>query len=191
VRDRELIEIQRACALIEQGYRPEITFLAVLKRHNTRFFPMGRDGDRTGNCVPGTVVDRSVTMPGITDFYLFAHAAIQGTSRPTHYYVLHDDAKFSADVIQQLTYHLCYTYAICTRSVSLVPPVYYAHRVADRARCHLVDMGVGFEEATSSASGHYGGPGTSIGGRPAAAPGSVTAKIIKINNHLDESMYFM
>ncbi|KAJ2840688.1 hypothetical protein FBU31_000212, partial [Coemansia sp. 'formosensis'] len=191
VRDRELIEIQRACASIEQGYKPEITFLAVLKRHNTRFFPMGRDGDRTGNCVPGTVVDRSVTMPGITDFYLFAHAAIQGTSRPTHYYVLHDDAKFSADVIQQLTYHLCYTYAICTRSVSLVPPVYYAHRVADRARCHLVDMGVGFEEATSSASGHYGGPGTSIGGRPAAAPGSVTAKIIKINNHLDESMYFM
>ncbi|KAJ2810157.1 hypothetical protein GGI24_007075, partial [Coemansia furcata] len=54
VRDRELIEIQRACASIEQGYKPEITFLAVLKRHNARFFPMGRDGDRTGNCVPGT-----------------------------------------------------------------------------------------------------------------------------------------
>ncbi|KAJ2872895.1 hypothetical protein GGH93_003647, partial [Coemansia aciculifera] len=149
VRDRELIEIQRACASVENGYKPEITFLAVLKRHNTRFFPMGRDGDKSGNCVPGTIVDRSVTMPGITDFYLFAHAAIQGTSRPTHYYVLHDDANFSADAIQQLTYHLCYTYAICTRSVSLVPPVYYAHRVADRARCHLVDMGVGFEEATS------------------------------------------
>ncbi|KAJ2485686.1 hypothetical protein IWW37_005869 [Coemansia sp. RSA 2050] len=190
VRDRELIEIQRACASVEAGYKPEITFLAVLKRHNTRFFPMGRDGDRTGNCMPGTIVDRSVTMPGMTDFYLFAHAAIQGTSRPTHYYVLHDDAKFSADAIQQLTYHLCYTYAICTRSVSLVPPVYYAHRVADRARCHLVDMGVGFEEATSSSSGHYGGVGVSIGGKPAVA-GSVTAKVIKINNSLDESMYFM
>ncbi|KAJ2065190.1 hypothetical protein GGI17_000446 [Coemansia sp. S146] len=165
VRDRELIEIQRACASVENRYKPEITFLAVLKRHNTRFFPMGRDGDRSGNCVPGT-------------------------SRPTHYYVLHDDANFSADAIQQLTYHLCYTYAICTRSVSLVPPVYYAHRVADRARCHLVDMGVGFEEATSLSSGHYGGVGTTIGGKP-AAPGSVAAKIIKINNHLDESMYFM
>ncbi|KAJ2032663.1 hypothetical protein IWW57_000095 [Coemansia sp. S610] len=190
VRDRELIEIQRACASLEQGYKPDITFLAVLKRHNTRFFPMGRDGDRTGNCVPGTIVDRSVTMPGITDFYLFAHAAIQGTSRPTHYYVLHDDAHSSADDIQQLTYHLCYTYAICTRSVSLVPPVYYAHRVADRARCHLVDMGVGFEEATSSSSGHYGGVGVSVGGRPAVA-GSVTAKVIKINSLLDETMYFM
>ncbi|KAI8321123.1 Piwi-domain-containing protein, partial [Martensiomyces pterosporus] len=139
VRDREIIEIQRACASLEKGYSPDITFLAVLKRHNTRFFPVGREGDRTGNCVPGTVVDRGVTLPGMFDFYLFAHGAIQGTSRPTHYYVLHDDAKFTSDEIQQLTYHLCYTYAICTRSVSLVPPVYYAHRVADRARCHLVD----------------------------------------------------
>ncbi|KAJ2878873.1 hypothetical protein H4R27_005609, partial [Coemansia aciculifera] len=51
-------------------------------------------------------------------------------------------------------------------------------------------LGVGFEEATSLSSGHYGGVGTTIGGRP-AAPGSVAAKIIKINNHLDESMYFM
>ncbi|KAJ2451880.1 hypothetical protein GGF42_004157 [Coemansia sp. RSA 2424] len=190
VRDRELIEIQRACASVEKGYKPEITFLAVLKRHNTRFFPMGRDGDRTGNCVPGTVVDRSVTMPGMIDFYLFAHAAIQGTSRPTHYYVLHDDAKFTADAIQQLTYHLCYTYAICTRSVSLVPPVYYAHRVADRARCHLVDMGQGFEEATSSSSGYYGGVGTAVGRATAGAPGAA-AKILKLNNALDESMYFM
>ncbi|KAJ2747512.1 hypothetical protein GGI20_000501 [Coemansia sp. BCRC 34301] len=189
VRDRELIEIQRACASIENGYKPEITFLAVLKRHNTRFFPMGRDGDRTGNCVPGTVIDRSVTMPGMVDFYLFAHAAIQGTSRPTHYYVLHDDAKFTADAIQQLTYHLCYTYAICTRSVSLVPPVYYAHRVADRARCHLVDMGRSFDEATSSSGGYYGGAGTSIG-RATDAPGGIS-KIIKINERLDETMYFM
>ncbi|KAJ2009709.1 hypothetical protein GGI04_000199 [Coemansia thaxteri] len=192
VRDREIIEIQRACASVENGYKPEITFLAVLKRHNTRFFPMGRDGDRTGNCVPGTVIDRAVTMPGMTDFYLFAHAAIQGTSRPTHYYVLHDDANFTADAIQQLTYHLCYTYAICTRSVSLVPPVYYAHRVADRARCHLVDMGVGFEEASSESNGYYGGAGVSAGRQ--AAPGRAAAsvaKIIKISSHLDESMYFM
>ncbi|KAJ2469485.1 hypothetical protein EV174_006218, partial [Coemansia sp. RSA 2320] len=106
VRDREIIEIQRACSSLENGYKPEITFLAVLKRHNTRFFPMGRDGDRTGNCVPGTVIDRSVTIPGMSDFYLFAHAAIQGTSRPTHYCVLHDDSKFAVDAIQQITYQL-------------------------------------------------------------------------------------
>ncbi|KAJ2117360.1 hypothetical protein IW146_000817 [Coemansia sp. RSA 922] len=188
VRDRELIEIQRACASLEQGYKPDITFLAVLKRHNARFFPMGRDGDKTGNCVPGTVIDRSVTAPGITDFYLFAHAAIQGTSRPTHYYVLHDDSEFTADAIQQLTYNLCYTYAICTRSVSIVPPVYYAHRVAARARCHLLDMRMGFEEATTEASGYHGGS-TAVGTIP-GDPGIAT-KIIKVNADLDTAMYFM
>ncbi|KAJ2687189.1 hypothetical protein IWW39_003110 [Coemansia spiralis] len=187
VRARELIEIQRACASLEQGYKPEITFLAVLKRHNARFYPMGRDADRSGNCVPGTVIDRSVTMPAITDFYLFSHAAIQGTSRPTHYYVLHDDANFSADAIQQLTYNLCYTYAICTRSVSIVPPVYYAHRVAARARCHLLDMRMGFEEASTETSGYQDGATSSAVG---AIPGIAT-KIIKVNPDLDTAMYFM
>ncbi|KAJ2634790.1 hypothetical protein GGF40_003993 [Coemansia sp. RSA 1286] len=190
VRDRELLEIQRACASVEAGYAPEITFLAVLKRHNTRFFPLGRDGDRrTGNCVPGTVIDRAITMPSMFDFYLFSHSAIQGTSRPTHYYVLHNGAQFTADEIQQLTYHLCYTYAICTRSVSLVPPVYYAHRVADRARCHLVDMGSGFEEASSATSGYYGGTGTTS--RAPAADPRMATKVIRIHSLLDESMYFM
>ncbi|KAJ2256324.1 hypothetical protein GGH98_001570 [Coemansia sp. RSA 454] len=188
VRDRELIEIQRACSSVEPGYKPEITFLAVLKRHNTRFFPLNRTGDRTGNCVPGTVIDRSITIPALFDFYLFSHAAIQGTSRPTHYYVLHNDAKFTADEIQELTYHLCFTYAICTRSVSLVPPVYYAHRVADRARCHMVDMGVGFEDASSATSGYYGGAGTST--RQTDDPDRAT-KIIKTHENLDETMYFM
>ncbi|KAJ1863172.1 hypothetical protein LPJ73_000589 [Coemansia sp. RSA 2703] len=187
VRDRELLDIQRACASLEREYAPSITFLAVLKRHNTRFFPMGRDGDRTGNCVPGTVVDRGITMPMFQDFYLFSHAAIQGTSRPTHYYVLHDDTGFSMDAIQRLTYHLCYTYAICTRSVSLVPPVYYAHRVADRARCHLVDMGVSFEEASSMTSGYYGG----VGRDAASIRENTDVKIITTHRHLDETMYFM
>ncbi|KAJ1724263.1 hypothetical protein LPJ53_001476 [Coemansia erecta] len=187
VRDRELLDIQRACASVEREYKPQITFLAVLKRHNTRFFPIGRDGDRTGNCEPGTVVDRGVTMPMFQDFYLFSHAAIQGTSRPTHYYILHDDSGFTIDTIQRLSYHLCYTYAICTRSVSLVPPVYYAHRVADRARCHLVDMGVSFEEASSMSSGYYGGAGRDTSG----VRENTEVRIIRTHDLLDETMYFM
>ncbi|KAJ2335261.1 hypothetical protein GGH92_008077 [Coemansia sp. RSA 2673] len=143
VRDREIIEIQRACGSIENGYRPDITFLAVLRRHNTRFFPKDREGDRVGNCVPGTVVDRSVTVPGIASFYLFSHTAFQRTSRPTYYSVLHDDSNFSPDAIQQITYHLCCTYAVSTRSVSPVPPVCYARRVANRAQYQVVDMDFG------------------------------------------------
>lgn len=47
---------------------------------------------------------------------------LQGTSRPAHYYVLWDENQFTANALQQLTYNLCYTYARCTRSVSIVPP---------------------------------------------------------------------
>lgn len=47
---------------------------------------------------------------------------VQGTSRPAHYYVLWDENQFTANALQQLTYNLCYTYARCTRSVSIVPP---------------------------------------------------------------------
>ncbi|KAJ2464773.1 hypothetical protein GGI02_004894 [Coemansia sp. RSA 2322] len=165
VRDREIIEIQRACGSIENGYRPDITFLAVLRRHNTRFFPKDREGDRVGNCVPGTVVDRSVTVPGIASFYLFSHTAFQRTSRPTYYSVLHDDSNFSPDAIQQITYHLCCTYAVSTRSVSPVPPVCYARRVANRAQYHVVDMDFGSD--------------------------GQEAKIISINPILDRSMYFI
>ncbi|KAJ2392766.1 hypothetical protein GGI23_005153, partial [Coemansia sp. RSA 2559] len=169
---------------------PEVTFIAVLKRHHTRFYPMGRDGDRTGNCVPGTVIDRSITFAPLFDFYLFAHAAIQGTSRPTHYVVLHNDIGFTADELQRLTYSLCFTYAICTRSVSLVPPVYYAHRVADRARCHLVEMGMEFEDASSAADEYYT-TGTAIGSRTTGTEAAGSTKLIKTHSRLDSTMYFM
>lgn len=49
----------------------------------------------------------------------------QGTSRPAHYHVLWDENNFTADGIQSLTNNLCYTYARCTRSVSVgmfMPP---------------------------------------------------------------------
>jgi len=51
--------------------------------------------------------------------------------------VLWDENKFTADGLQSLTNNLCYTYARCTRSVSIVPPAYYAHLAAFRARCYM------------------------------------------------------
>ncbi|CAN6292057.1 unnamed protein product, partial [Urochloa humidicola] len=77
--------------------------------------------------------------PSQFDFYLCSHSGIQGTSRPAHYHVLFDENGFSADALQTLTYNLCYTYARCTRSVSIVPPAYYAHLAAFRARYYIED----------------------------------------------------
>ncbi|CAB4399861.1 unnamed protein product [Rhizophagus irregularis] len=135
VLDSELTAIKAACHSLEANYKPSITFVVVQKRHHTRFFPI-QGADRTGNCFPGTVVDRDITHPFEFDFYLLSHAGLLGTSRPTHYHVLYDQNGFDANKLQMLSYNLCYVFARCTRAVSLVPPVYYAHLAAFRARLH-------------------------------------------------------
>jgi eukaryotic translation initiation factor 2C len=137
VMDSEVSAIKAACASLDKSYNPTITFLVVQKRHHARFFPIEtREADRTGNCMPGTVVDTDIVHPFEFDFYLQSHAGLQGTSRPTHYHVLHDENKFTSDSLQELTYRLCYIYGRATRAVSIVPPAYYADLVAARARFH-------------------------------------------------------
>ncbi|CAG8607707.1 12234_t:CDS:10, partial [Ambispora gerdemannii] len=133
----EIMNIRAACQTLDVNYKPTITFVVVQKRHHARFFPMEkRDADRTGNCLPGTIVESQITHPFEFDFYLQSHAGLQGTSKPAHYHVLYDENKFTSDSLQTLSYNLCYIYARCTRAVSLVPPVYYADLVCNRARFH-------------------------------------------------------
>ncbi|MED6206019.1 argonaute 5 [Stylosanthes scabra] len=131
----EMEAIRKACASLEEGYQPRVTFVVVQKRHHTRFFPADhRSRDQTDK---STVVDTKICHPWENDFYLNSHAGIQGTSRPTHYHMLFDENNFTADGFQTLTNNLCYTYARCTRSVSVVPPAYYAHLAAFRARYYI------------------------------------------------------
>ncbi|OQS06197.1 Argonaute2 (AGO2), partial [Thraustotheca clavata] len=150
VLDYEVAALRRACMRLEAGYNPAITFVIVQKRHNTRIFPANAsDADRSGNCKAGTVVDTGICHPTEHDFYLMSHSGLQGTSRPAHYHVLLDEIGFTADEIQTLTYRLCYTFARCTRSVSIVPAAYYSHLVAFRARFFQLDG----SDQGSSASG--------------------------------------
>lgn len=138
VLDFELTAMKDACKELDSNYNPKITFVLVQKRHHTRLFPTSpQDADRSGNIPAGTVVDTAIVHPNQFDFFLCSHGGIQGTSRPTHYHVVHDENNFSADELQHLCYHLCYTFARCTRSVSVVTPAYYAHLVAFRARFHF------------------------------------------------------
>ncbi|KAK4517552.1 uncharacterized protein ATC70_000892 [Mucor velutinosus] len=133
----EVNVIRQACAHLDPDFRPTITFVVVQKRHRVRFLPANRnDADRSGNCLPGLVVDTHIVHPFEFDFYLQAHAAIKGTARATHYYVLFDENQFNANTLQDLTFKLCYSYARSTGPVSLVPAVYYADLVAARARLH-------------------------------------------------------
>ncbi|GMH03924.1 hypothetical protein Nepgr_005763 [Nepenthes gracilis] len=163
----ELDAIRKACASLEPNYQPPVTFVVVQKRHHTRLFPNNpRDRnsvDKSGNVLPGTVVDSKICHPTEFDFYLCSHAGIQGTSRPAHYHVLWDENNFSADDLQSLANNLCYTYARCTRSVSVVPPAYYAHLAASRARFYA--------EADSSDGGSIAGGSAAAGGRGGAGAG--------------------
>ncbi|KAF9123989.1 hypothetical protein BGW39_008545 [Mortierella sp. 14UC] len=145
----EVGAIRAACRRLNVSYAPKITFVVVQKRHHARFFPALRDqADRSGNCMPGTVVDTGIVHPFEFDFYLQSHAGLLGTSRPAHYNVLCDENRFTSDSLQELTYRLCYLYARCTRSVSMVPAAYYAHLVAQRARFHT--KGENWSETTPS-----------------------------------------
>ncbi|BAF10535.1 protein argonaute 1C isoform X1 [Oryza sativa Japonica Group] len=152
----ELNAIRKACASLETNYQPKVTFIVVQKRHHTRLFAHNHNDqnsvDRSGNILPGTVVDSKICHPTEFDFYLCSHAGIKGTSRPAHYHVLWDENNFTADALQILTNNLCYTYARCTRSVSIVPPAYYAHLAAFRARFYM-------EPDTSDSSSVVSGPG--------------------------------
>jgi hypothetical protein len=83
-----------ACAKLK--IKPTITLIIVGKRHHVRLFPCrDNEGDRSGNCVAGTVVDSDVVNPVEFDFYLLSHGGILGTSRPAHYNVLIDENKFT------------------------------------------------------------------------------------------------
>ncbi|XVE59475.1 hypothetical protein DITRI_Ditri05aG0049000 [Diplodiscus trichospermus] len=106
----EMDAIRKACASIEYGYMPPVTFVVVQKRHHTRLFPTEDDQmDGSGNILAGTVVDTSICHPTEFDFYLNSHAGIKGTSKPSHYHVLFDENNFTADDLQLLTNNLCYT----------------------------------------------------------------------------------
>jgi eukaryotic translation initiation factor 2C len=144
----ELPLIRNACKKL--GFKANITLIVVGKRHHVRFFPRSsNEGDRSGNCPAGTVVDSDVVNPVEFDFYLQSHGGLLGTSRPAHYNVLLDENKFTADGLQSLSYALCHVYARATRSVSIPAPVYYADIVCARSKHHF-DPQLGLDLANMS-----------------------------------------
>ncbi|KAI0338704.1 Piwi-domain-containing protein [Trametopsis cervina] len=162
VRDKELPRILDAFKKFDTkarggSYRPALTIIICGKRHHARFSATAVDHmTRNGNTVPGTVVDKGITSIYGHDFYLQAHNGLKGSVRPTHYNVLYDENKLSADTVQLLTLNLSYMYARATKGVSLVPPAYYADIACERGRTWLnmlMDVGGGAGSVSSRTSG--------------------------------------
>ena len=158
----QIIEAFKRIDAKNPRYRPTLSILICGKRHHARFYPTNSENaDRNGNTRPGTVVDRGVTSLIDFDFYLQAHAGLQGTVRPTHYVVVYDESSLTADAIQQGVHAASYLYARATKAVSLVPPAYYADIVCEQARFWIqgfLNLGGGSDTASSAGGG---GAGTS------------------------------
>lgn len=142
--------------LTNDQWKGKFTVVIANKRHHLRAFPRPGDrnsADKNGNPLPGTLIERDVTSPHDWDFLLYSHIALQGTSRPVHYHVVLDEIKHRPQELENMIYDHCYQYMRATTSVSLckfdglmvrhlssnisiVPAVYYAHLVSNRARHH-------------------------------------------------------
>ncbi|KAK8034320.1 piwi domain-containing protein [Apiospora rasikravindrae] len=176
----ELPQIKNACADICKTYEKEpiaVTLVVAVKRHQTRFYPNDKSfADKNGNPKPGTIVDNTVTVTSHWDFYLQPHVAIQGTARPAHYTVLHDEifvAKYkekAADQLEQVTHCISYAFGRATKAVSLCTPAYYADMACSRARDHMWEL-------------YSGEPGTQFDEK------EVTKR--SVHDNLKDTMYYI
>ncbi|KAL6898071.1 hypothetical protein ACP4OV_006667 [Aristida adscensionis] len=179
---KEIPDIEKAWKLMYNDQKPpQITFIVVQKRHHTRLFPENYNDqlckENKGNVLPGTVVDEKICHPREFDFFLCIHAAgTQGTSRPVHYHVLRDDNNFTADQLQSLTNSLCYTYAFCTRSVSI--DFSCSVRPQDGIPCPVLPQGSS-NVATATSSSSVAAP--AVGG---------SEPLLAIKDELKGSMFY-
>ncbi|EJW02774.1 hypothetical protein EDEG_02830 [Edhazardia aedis USNM 41457] len=136
--ENEIKSIKHACTSIEKNYAPKITYIVCQKRHTVKLLS---DEPQKGNPAPGTVCDQIGNLRAY-DFFLVSHHALQGSAKPVRYNVLLDENKFSADYIQNFVHKLCFLYPRATKAVSVVPPIYFAHLAAARAKCYLEESGM-------------------------------------------------
>ncbi|PIN23080.1 Translation initiation factor 2C (eIF-2C) [Handroanthus impetiginosus] len=127
----EMDQILKACYFLEENWRPKFTVIVSQRQHHTKFF----DAKSGTNIFPGTTVDNKICDFQCNNFYMSAHAARIGTSRPTHYHVLLDEIGFSSDDLQEFIHSLSYVFqrsnnAISEVAVIAVAPVRYAQLAA-------------------------------------------------------------
>ncbi|CAD6584810.1 MAG: hypothetical protein TREMPRED_003962 [Tremellales sp. Tagirdzhanova-0007] len=137
----ELRAIRLAAARFSDNYKPKVTFTICAKRHHMRFFASKpADADRTGNLPPGDIDSGSLSTlefvtPTPSTFTSKRMQGFKGLHVPlTSNIVVADENGFTADSMQQMCNHLCYSYQRATRSVSMIPVAYYADIVAEKCR---------------------------------------------------------
>ncbi|VDK89038.1 unnamed protein product [Litomosoides sigmodontis] len=120
-------------------YKPKIVLLIAVKRHNKRFFIETEKGV-VENCLPGTVIDHTVTRVDATEIFMQSHKVIKGTGKIPAYTLLVNEANMEMDELQAFINALCYSHQIITSAVSLPEPIYQADEWAKRGRKNFQAM---------------------------------------------------
>ncbi|KAK6104754.1 Piwi domain family protein [Brugia pahangi] len=120
-------------------YKPKIVLLIAVKRHNKRFFIETKKGE-IQNCLPGTVIDHTVTRVDATEIFMQSHKVIKGTGKIPAYTILVNEANMEMDELQAFINALCYSHQIITSAVSLPEPIYQADEWAKRGRNNFRTM---------------------------------------------------
>ncbi|KAH7722413.1 NRDE-3 protein [Aphelenchoides avenae] len=137
----ELAQIKKAFEELEAAHPsfspPPVTIVVTQRQSNYRIVPqrINPNGKAFEQNVPaGTVVDKAIMHPSLTEFLMVSHKSIRGTARPVRYTVLVDEEHISLTQLEYITYHLCYTHGVGCSSVSVPGSLYAAGELAKRGR---------------------------------------------------------
>lgn len=135
LRDYEIPQLKVCFGLVQEEYKPSLTFIVVQKRINSRIF-MKLNGSLE-NPPPGTIVDHDITRRNWFDFLIVSQKVNQGTVTPSHYVVICDDSETDPDIWQRLTYKLCHLYYNWPGTIRVPAPCQYAHKLAYLVGCSI------------------------------------------------------
>ena len=90
------------------GCEIKLCFVIANKRCESKFFEYSNGN--VNNPKEGTVVDTQVTGPGLYEFYLQPQFVNMGTATPTHFHCLYDTTGVPLEILENITYRMCYYY---------------------------------------------------------------------------------
>lgn len=99
-------DLEKEC--YNKDYKPKFSVIIVNKRTEAKFFEFSNGN--VNNPKEGTVIDTHVTSPGAFEFYLQPQYVNQGTATPTHFHCIYDTIGIPLEVLEKITYRMCYYY---------------------------------------------------------------------------------